>query len=422
MAVLRIRPELTPHQQAAFDEIVRRLEEGERYTTLQGYAGTGKTFLVGYLIRRLAREGAFVRVCAPTHKAAQVLQGIIHNGAIRAQTIHSFLGLRLVPDRKGGYTLEPEKGRRLPGDGIVIVDEASMVGAEEWKHIEQATGLQWVFVGDPAQLPPVNEEPSPIFSLPGPVLDEIVRQQRDNPILALATRVRNHEPFSLEMQFDKGQGIAVTRRREAFLESALRSFTNDTFKSDGTFARVLAYRNRTVLSYNAQIRNALHGPGAPRFVAGEWLVGRDTWFFEGAPLLVNSEEVQVEKAEVDTDDSLETGLWKIWRLEVRAAGDAFSRFVQVLHEDEAPRYAERLARLKDEALREEKDWKPYYALRERFASVDYAYCMTIHKAQGSTFDTAYIDYRDTLACRGHDRQALLYVAITRPSKRLALLV
>lgn len=399
-----------------------RLQAGERFSTLQGYAGTGKTYLVGQLVRRLTREGRFVRMCAPTHKAAQVLQQTVAAGAVRAQTIHAFLGLRLVPDRKGGYQLEPEKGRRPPSDGVVIVDEASMVGMQEWGFIEKATGVQWVFVGDPAQLPPVNEDPSPVFQQPGPVLQEIVRQQRDNPILALATRVRNREPLNLDGRFENGQGIGVTRRREAFVESALRSFGQEAFQRDGAFARVLAYRNRTVQAYNTQIRRALYGPGAPRFAPGEWIVARDTWFFEGVPLLYNSEEVQIVEAFTGEDHGAETGDWKVWLLAVRDADDAPPRLLRVLHEDEAPRYTDRLAKLKQAALNEGGDWKPYYALRERFASVDYVYSMTIHRAQGSTFDTAYVDYRDTLACRGPDRQALLYVAVTRPSKRLALLV
>ncbi len=421
--VPRRAPALTPHQQSAFEAVYARLKAGERFTTLQGYAGTGKTYLIGRLIRRLTRAGTFVRVCAPTHKAAQVLQKTVASRAVRAQTIHAFLGLRLVPDRRGGYKLEPEKGRRLPSDGVVIVDEASMVGMQEWAFVEQAANVQWLFVGDPAQLPPVNEDPSPVFHQAGPTLEEIVRQQRDNPILAFATSVRQREPLALDGRFENGQGIGVTRRRDAFLASAIRSFGDAAFRADGSFARVLAYRNRTVQAYNTQIRAALHGPAAPRFLPGEWLVARDTWFLEGVPMLFNSEEVQILRAVEGEDDGPETGAWKVWLLEVTTGEDDVpTRYLRVLHEAEAQRYADRLARLKADALKEEGDWKPYYALRERFAGVDYVYSMTIHRAQGSTFDTAFVDYRDTLACRGAERHPLLYVAVTRPSKRLALLV
>jgi exodeoxyribonuclease-5 len=54
--------------------------------------------------------------------------------------------------------------------------------------------------------------------------------------------------------------------------------------------------------------------------------------------------------------------------------------------------------------------------------VDYAYATTVHKSQGSTFDTVFVDHRDLQACRGPEKRALLYVAVTRPERRLALLL
>ena len=413
--------ELTPHQHAAFDRVLDRLVEEHRFTSLCGYAGTGKTFLIGILIDRLVVEGYFVRVCAPTHKAAQVLRGKIQRH-VPAQTIHSLLGLRLVPDKKGGYKLELEKGRKLPDGGIIIVDEASMIGMDEWEHIERAAGVQWLFVGDPAQLPPVNESESPVFHHPGPMLEEIVRQGHENPILDLATSIRNQGDARFEKKFNDGEGYAVTRNRGSFLESAIRAFSTEDFEKDGSFARVLAYRNKTVRHYNKQIRDARYGAEAPRFVQGEWLVARDSWYFDNIPYLVNSEEVRILDAFEDETGHLDGEVWKVWTLEVKGLEDVSPRYLTVLHEDEDHRYARVLTRLKKEALADKGDWKPYYKLKEMFASVDYAYASTVHKAQGSTFNTAFVDYRDTRTCRGKEKRALVYVAVTRPSKRLALLV
>ena len=415
-------PELTAHQQAAYAAVQQRLGGGARYTTLRGYAGTGKTFLIARLVDALAAEDRDVKVCAPTHKAAQVLRSKITHGSVQAQTIHALLGLRLVPDGEGGYTLAPEKGRKRPSGGVVIVDEASMIGQAEWEHIERAKKLQWLFVGDPAQLPPVQEEASPVFDREGPTLEEIVRQAQGNPILELAWRVRSGAPYLQAPVYANDQGVAFTRRAGAFLESALRAFRSEAFQADGAKARVLAYRNAVVRAYNRRIRAALHGQAAPRFVAGEWLFARDTWYHEGVPYLINSEELQVKATAVEEETCRETGTWKVWVLTVRAPGDGRPRYLRVLHEDEQPHYERRLAELKGAALEEKGDWAPYYALKERFAQVDYAYAMTVHKAQGSTFETAFVDHRDLAACRGTERQALVYVAVTRPSERLALLV
>lgn len=414
-------PRLTTHQKAALDEIVQRIDDGQRYTCVQGYAGTGKTFLLSRLVRKLKARGRRVVACAPTHKAARVLNDRIADSDVRVQTIHSLLGLRMKPDGRGAYRLEPEPGHELPQDAVVIVDEASMVGLDEWPHIERAWDLEWVFVGDPAQLPPVNEGLSPVFELDGPSLTEVVRQERGNPIITLATRIRNDEEPDFRPAFDGRHGIGVTRSRAAFLESAMRAFSDERFHLDSTHARILAYRNRTVRSYNEYIRRHLFPNADARFTEDEWLVARETWYREDLPELINSEEVRVISADVGAAEDGEHGPWKTWELVVEGADGGGWRDVEVLHEDEGPRFRRTLESLKKKAIRGEGDWLDYYALRERFADVDYTYASTIHKAQGSTFHTAFVDLRDTAACRGNEHRSLLYVAVTRPSDRLAVL-
>lgn len=414
---------LTPHQQAAFDDIYDRLEHGERFTTLRGFAGTGKTFLVSRLVERLIDEDATVTLCAPTHKAAQVLRDQL-DIAVPAQTLHSFLGLRLVPDQEGGYALAPEgEGYRAHPGGIVVVDEASMVGEEEWHYVQETPMFfQWLFVGDPAQLPPVNEEASPTLELPGPMLEEVHRQAQDNPILALATKIRTGTLGGrVRSAYADGQGVAITHDREGFLASALRAFEagDDPY---GLSARILAYRNRTVRRYNRAVRARLHGPDAPRFVEGEWLVGRATWFHKQIPFLKNSEEVRIEKIEDDLFEAEDMSEWRVWALKVRAPGETTRRTIYVLHDDEQERYENELDNRRTFAKAEPRGWPGFYELKERFAQVDYAYASTVHKSQGSTFETVFVDYRDLLACRGPEREALLYVAVTRPAQRLALLV
>jgi exodeoxyribonuclease-5 len=359
----------------------------------------------------------------------QVLSEELDDAPVEMQTIHSFLGLRLEPDGEGGYELVPDDTDRDFPDGIVIVDEASMIGQEEWQYIHalaqpdlESNRIQWLFVGDPAQLPPVNEDPSPALDVPGPRLEEVHRQAEDNPILDLATQVREGTVRRFSSQFADGKGVAITHRRDTFLDSVLRTFQSEAFEEDATYARVLAYRNRTVRRYNAEIRRSLYGEEAPRFEEGEWLVARETWYHDGMPALTNSEEVRVKKAEVDTFEAEDMAEWKVWKLKVRTPGRGMSRTAVVLHEDEHERYRNEINTRREAAMDDPGAWKRYYDLRELFARVDYAYATTVHKAQGSTFDTVFVDHRDLQACRGEERQALLYVAVTRPSRRLALLV
>ena len=412
----------TEDQETAYDQVYDRLARGERFTGLRGYAGTGKTYLVSRLVEQLLDEDCTVTVCAPTHKAVQVLSDELGDAPVQMQTLHSFLGLRLRPTEEGEYELVAEEERDFT-EGVVIVDEASMIGREEWSHIQDAPfWVQWLFVGDPAQLPPVNEDPSPALDVPGPTLETIHRQAADNPILELATKIRTGADGRFGSKFEDGKGVAVTRDREEFLDSVLRAFDTEAFAEDATHARMLAYRNKTVRRYNREIRAERYGADADRFVEGGWLVGTETWFHDGVQRLTNSEEVRVKTASVDTFEADDQSEWGVWELKVRTPGRGLTRTIHVLHEDEFERYENALERRREKAQEDASAWDRFFELRERFARVDYAYATTVHRAQGSTYDTVFVDHRDLRVCRGEEREALLYVAVTRPARRLALLV
>lgn len=420
MAVANTSP-LTGHQHRAYETVRKRLSGGKRFTGLRGHAGTGKTYVVGHLVDRLIQEDVSVTVCAPTHKAVQVMGEEIENDEVATRTLHSFLGLQLKPQQDGAYELAVGEERQFQ-KGVVIVDEASMIGQKEWEFIESTPfWLQWVFVGDPAQLPPVNEDPSPALEVPGPKLEKIHRQAEGNPIVSLATGVRDQSGRRFESDFQNGKGVGITQNRDSFLGSLLQAFGDRSFDEDVTFARVLAYRNDTVGWYNRRVRKALYGNDAPRFVPGEWIVAGETWYNEGERQLTNSEEVSVEKAGIGTYTAPDQSEWTVWNLEVRSAREGGRRTLKVLHEEEWGRYQSALERRKEKAQEDPSTWDRYYDLRERFARVDYAYATTVHKAQGSTYDTVFVDYRDLRQCNGPEKNALLYVAVTRPSRRLGLL-
>ena len=70
-------------------------------------------------------------------------------------------------------------------------------------------------------------------------------------------------------------------------------------------------------------------------------------------------------------------------------------------------------------LAEEKRWREFWELKLLFHDVRYAYSLTIHKAQGSTFENVFVDVRDLYINRKtYERNQLLYVAVTRSAKRL----
>ena len=132
--------------------------------------------------------------------------------------------------------------------------------------------------------------------------------------------------------------------------------------------------------------------------------------------------MRVKKAQVETFEADDQSEWTVWELKIRTPGRGLTRTIHVLHEEERERYENALERRRGKAEDDPSKWDRFFELRERFARVDYAYATTVHRAQGSTYDTVFVDHRDLRVCRGEERGALLYVAVTRPSRRLALLV
>lgn len=179
---------------------------------LRGYAGTGKTSLVGALVRVMRRLGRPVVLLAPTGRAAKVFARM---AGTSAYTIHRYIYRQETFRGEGThFSLGYNKLR----NALFIVDEASMIsrgtgladtsqfGTGELmddllQYVYTAEGCRLLFVGDTAQLPPVGEDDSPALSndvltgyglLVGSAdLTEVVRQSKDSDVLTAATLVRN---------------------------------------------------------------------------------------------------------------------------------------------------------------------------------------------------------------------------------------
>jgi exodeoxyribonuclease-5 len=423
---------LTPDQSRAKARVMQRIASGKKYTSLTGHAGTGKTTTTAQIMRDLQKEKRQVYACAPTHKASWVMT---EKMPAEAGTIHSLLGLVLVPNNfNGGYALVPKNGdRQLPTEGVVLLDESSMVGSGLWEYVEETTGqsseLQWVFAGDPAQLPPVRQRRAPALSAPGGHLEHVVRQEAGNPILDLATRVRQGQKYldaARKGEHSEGKGVAVTSSIQSFTQSALATF-RDVPGGQAPPARIITYTNKRATGYNHRIRSLLHGStDLPPYVEGDWLMMKDTYMDgDGTVLARNSEEVKVLGA--DTKMVWSAGeQWRVWQVKIeRPQLGGVATEIPLLHRSHYRAYEKKLAQLKSKAKSTggNRRWRDYYRLNERFADAEYCFAMTAHRSQGSTFHTAYVDHQNLRRCRNpEERQAMIYVAATRPSHQLALLV
>lgn len=460
-------------QLAAFRTITARLRDRQPVTKLCGYAGTGKTYLLARIAIWAIRNKFQVTIAAPTHKAAAVISeklGDIHGVEVR--TIHSLLGLRLEPDFEndtGGRILTAQDSSKKVKQGLVICDEASMVGSVLKEHIDRMHGVQWLFVGDLAQLPPVGESVSELLDDPDATLEEVLRQANGSEILNVATRIRGGD---LGMEHEAGRDVQQLDDAEAIFQAALARFQEPAYQTDPSYARMLVFRNARREAINQRMRKLLVDSADP-YAPGEWLVmyaafspaksklaqladeakkykertgsGRK-WkqFFDykerhagdDMQQLHVSEEVKVTAA-AEGETTIGEWTWAVWNLKV-IDRDGRTHELPVLKTEERARYAKVLGELtaKAQELRKSRDeqadgsyewnridkerkavWGTYFGLEDTFAWVDYAYAMTTHKSQGSTFDHVFVDVPDLLRSGGM-LQRILYTAVTRPAKSL----
>jgi len=399
---------------------------------LKGSAGTGKTTCIQHLLRERGDDGT-AALTAPTNKAAKVLAEMSRRAGLQnvpCMTIYSLLGLR-VDNNHEVIRVEARGQSQAERFTLVVVDEASMVGASLFKHIEAASfaepDIKWIFMGDPLQLPPVSEAESPTMAIQdGFYLSKVERH--DNQILALATELRgailNHQkPNFRSASDDKGGVYCVDYRR--MVAQAQRAYTSDSYATQQGTIKTIAWRNEQVRSYNSLIRSAIYGEEADRsaFVVGERVVATHPVPLLddlNKPAMMTDEEANVVKIEVGHHPTVpEIECYLMW-LELERESPWV--LAAVVHENSQKQYQALL----DSAARRAKErkipWSSFWSLKNQlFHDIRPCHAITAHRSQGSTYESVFVDVKDIL-CNRNETEAMrcLYTACTRPSRVLVL--
>lgn len=469
-------------QQAAREVLLPFLEgDGDHpFAVLEGSAGSGKSYLVAALLRELAlsRPSARVAVTAPTNKAVRVLKSMLEAAGVpvveagdsdefgrgarmRARTrrpgvicksVHSVLGLRMKELQDGRQEARKEGESTLADFAVCVVDEASMIGDDLFGRIRREMGeCRVLFVGDPAQLPPVDAATralSPVFDGVSLVvrMSEIVRQAADNPIIKLSVYLRRcieraERPMLAGVRDALGDGVNGAGNCKAALvnDNPAEMLLDAMEAMPGRDIRIVAYTNARVRSHNERIHLVLHGDELP-FCEGERVIMQQQ--HEALNLeaderrrLITSEELTVlecapeahprypdvpaHRLDLEADDGT---AYRVWvaddeSLLSREVDGLFSRWRATRDAAERSNGYDR-DRLKSEA----SEWSgKAWAMRRGFADVRHAYAITAHKAQGSTFDCAIVDWSDLSRMRdAAEFSRCLYVAVTRSRDFLAV--
>ena len=432
------RPTLTDGQYSALLEILEAFPKRGHHL-LTGYAGSGKTTLMQEVAREITEKHRSVVLTAPTHKAVAVLaQKIRASGlGVPVQTIHSLLSLFPLfdgPDMKFGC-----RGNADPiTQDAIIIDECSMIGRDLFDLIATHLKDKFVlFVGDPAQLPPVNEAESPTFTTESRShLSTIIRQSVDNPIIRAATTIRENQSVNtLDLSWVKPDklpplGVFVPADARSWMKKA---FTSLEFDQDPDSFRYLCWTNARVKEINAVIRQWRYGDSIPTpFVPGEQLLFRQPVFSDemvdpitGHPayeVLINTNEeaelLHISEANyVGVHNHVEVNI-PTWLMIVRRDDG----FIFEIHLDRVRKDFLKASNLvKTAAPNVHGGWKNFHQFKTKIAKVQSVYAMTVHCSQGSTFGSVFLDLGDIRRCasrRPLECKQMLYVAATRPSRTL----
>ena len=284
--------ELTKQQNEVFKKIKAFMESDASVFILRGYAGTGKTTMVK-VVADYITQSRDMYLMAPTGRAARVLS---QKTKRMATTIHKAIyeGTCLVSKvTKDIAETEfklffPIRTSKQNGKNVVIVDEASMLCSRKIKHelykfgsdnlmedlltfIRPGFGGKVIFVGDPAQLPPVGESVSnalraEYFQKQGlkvmeAELTEVLRQKNDSIILKNAMMIRDllKKDKRNSLVFEEKKDDVETISANCFLEKYL----DYRKKSDKNDSVVICFSNKSASRYNRAIRTDLYGKDVP---------------------------------------------------------------------------------------------------------------------------------------------------------------
>jgi hypothetical protein len=396
---------LTAFQQFLLDPV-------ETVFVLQGFSGCGKTTLVTHLIDELPKFTKTMKLVMPSFRDYQVALTATTNKAAEnlkkisgepAQTIHSFLGLRVQTDYKTGTTSLIVQNRDRIEGYLLFIDESSYIDRDLLEHIFAKTNkCKIVFIGDPAQLTPVKSTGTPVFAanFSGAMLKEVVRQAHGNPIVDLSTKFRNTVNTGEFFKF-KPDGNHVQHLNNAdFMKAIEKEFTRPDWRYADS--KILGWTNKCVIDFNNHIKTL--GTGNPAFMAGDYAVCNS--YIQMGRRSIKTDQL------VEIDEILEP-------MELHGAKGRYFILDGVLKLFMPDSLTERNSAIKK--ARANNNLKVVAEIEEEWVDLRAAYACTINKAQGSTFDSVYIDLNDVSRCNSGDQIArMLYVAVSRARNNVYL--
>ena len=386
---------LTRKQEEGLKLALARYKAREPYTCIAGYAGTGKSTLVQFIISALGVQEHQVAYVAYTGKAAQVLRT---KGCHNAMTAHRLL-YQSFPKKDGTFAHIP-----YPSIGpyrLIVVDEVSMLPKPMWDLLLKHK-IHVLALGDPGQLPPVAEEQHGILDHPHIFLDEIMRQAQESEIIRVSMDIREGKLI------DTFNGSEVKIFNPADFEESMLLWAD----------QVLVATNQTRINLNNTMRRLLGREGGPQ---------------DGDKVICLKNEWDIL---ADNEDPLVNGtigfLKNSYSIYVN-----FPRFLGGHHFDvlQSDFVSDGGALFRDINMDKKMimtgekccDWKTAYTIGRNLnhknklpKEFTYGYAVTCHKAQGSQWEKVLI-VEEKFPFDKTEHARWLYTSLTRAESRAVII-
>lgn len=447
----------TAKQSVALQQLATFALSKEKNTVflLKGFAGTGKTTIVGTIVTNLWKTTMKAVLMAPTGRAAKVMSN--YSGT-QAFTIHRKI---YFPKKQSGggvqFVLSPNKHR----DTLFIVDEASMISDSptDSKLLENGSLLddlmmyvysghncKLILIGDTAQLPPVHLNISPALDEDQLLLhynkevvklelNEVVRQAEDSGILANATNLREQlqSEFYDSFKFSLSHYKDIVRLIDG---NDIQEAIDDSYSRNGKEETAIIVRsNKRANLYNENIRNRILYLENQLAVGDYMMVVKNNYFWlkpnSEAGFIANGDiievleifaikelygfkfaEVKVKMVDYPNQKPFET---------VLLLDTIMAETPSLSYEDGNRLYQEVMKDYADEKSK----YKKFLAVKNNnyfnALQVKFSYAITCHKSQGGQWNTVFVEQPYLL--NGIDKEYLrwLYTAITRAKEKLYLI-
>lgn len=357
------------------------------YITLGGYAGTGKTTLIAVIRKELQKIDKKLKIgfASYTGKASRVLRlKLKEEMAIFSEdtvgTIHSLIYSPIVNDKEEiiGWKTKEKIDRNL-----IIIDEASMVDNLIWTHL-LAYHIPIIVVGDHGQLPPVNGSFN-LMQKPDLKLDQIHRQAKKNPIIALSILAREQGMIPPDTYSPTVKKMMLTDYdTQEIVAQMLNNYDLDTL--------VLCGYNHTRKKLNSFIRNAL-GFESPYPQTSDRVI-----------CLRNNHKDNIFNGMLGTITSIEkeNDQWYLAEIAMDGEEKNFKGLISVdqFNNDSGLNFTNRRSQT---------------MMGDLF---DFGYALTVHKAQGSQAKKVILFEERFSKMTDNQWRRWLYTAITRAEKEL----